>query len=229
MIIALEGLDGVGKTTQAVRLAERIGYCAGVCAHMMPDEYLTFTMDSAHPLVEDFLNGGFKYLQPKAVASAFALQRWGYFHDPSDFGRNFEFKSPNEVYVFDRYTGSNKAYQSARVGMKERDYIRSWIDNFEHADLGIPRPDLTIYLHADFNIIVDSLKNREQSGKDLDDNERNLEYLKDVYFEYLHIAREEEWEIIDCSPNAKMNPIEVVSRDIWWVVSEFLKREGVTT
>ena len=228
MIIAIEGLDGVGKSTQTQKLVDEIEFCNVATAYYMPDAYLSETIDTASPLVEDFLNGGFRNLNPKAVASAFALERWGYFHD-AGFVSDHKFDSPSEIFVFDRYVGSNKAYQSARVGLKERDYIRSWIDNYEHVDLGIPRADLTIYLHADFNVIVESLKNREQSGKDLDDNERNLKYLKDVYFEYLHIAREEGWEIIDCSPNAKMNPIEVVSSDIWWVVSEFLKREGVTT
>lgn len=227
MIIAIEGMDGVGKTTQVDRLVHRINMNTGVEAYAMPKDFKNEAYVSCADMVANLLDDGFKNLNPKAVASMFTLQRWEYFHNAGTWSDMHDLTASDEIYVFDRYVGSNKAYQCARVPDSERDYIRSWIDNHEHFDMEIPPADLTIFLYADFNVVLESLKKKADSPTRLDVFEANKEYLKRVYFEYLYLAKDEDWVTIDCSPKAELLCESYITDEIWAKVKGFLKKKGV--
>ena len=140
MLVAIEGIDGSGKGTQAERL--RAGLVAdGVsCSLMSFPRYEATLFGRA---VGDFLNGRFGTLEqvdPHLAALLYAGDR---LESRDDLLAAID---THDVVVLDRYVASNIAHQGAKTAPEERQKIIDWISQIEHEIYGLPYADLTILL-----------------------------------------------------------------------------------
>lgn len=213
-IIVIEGVDSVGKNTQANILKERLsnaGY--KVFLHSFPSYAENQSM-----LVRMYLGGQFgenvDCVNYKVASSFFAVDRIATYH--------LLLKKKLEegyILILDRYTTSNMVHQAGKFNLK-RDILKAakWIDNFEFNDLGLPRPNTVIYLTIDQKVREILLDNR-RSNEEKDIYEKDKEYLKRANKAGLMVADYFNWKVVVCSVNESMRSIDSISTEIYNIVA----------
>ena len=129
-LIAIEGLDKAGKTTQAKKLVQRLlneGCKAQVIA--FPDK-----STSTGCLLDGYL-GGTITLDDRAVHLLFAANRW----EAQD--RIYTALQEGTTVCMDRYAYSGVAYSAAKPGLT--------VEWCKQPDAGLLKPDLVCYLATD--------------------------------------------------------------------------------
>lgn len=138
IIIGIEGLDGSGKTVQAKRLYDvLVRRGKKVCLIDFPQYDSFFGQE-----IGTFLSGtgavSAMELDEKSMCLWYALDRW----KTIGSARLEQY----DYVIFNRYTLSSVVYQTAR---RHHGYDRGfadWILRLEHTQLGLPVPDLYLYL-----------------------------------------------------------------------------------
>src|SRR5581483_5753601 len=142
VLLAIEGIDGSGKGTQAARLAER----AADRGHSVAS--FSFPMYDGNPFssaVADYLNGEFgsaEEVHPELAAMLYAGDR---FHARP---RLVEAVATHDLVVCDRYVGSNAAHQGAKLRGAARARLLDWLEEVEYGEFALPRADLVVLLDA---------------------------------------------------------------------------------
>lgn len=200
--IALEGLDGAGKSTALSVILEELekaGY-----------EYIQTREPGGTPLAEK-LRDLIKYHENEKIFVEAETNMFYASRVQNVFGVIIPALKSGKAVVSDRFSDSTKAYQGARGQSIES------IDAIRKASIGEFKPDLTVYL--DINLITSKARMNKRNEK-LD----NLEQGADDFFNnarkiYLDIAKEEPERFK--TVNA-MNDIQEVAEDVRKVVSKFL-------
>ena len=129
--------------------------------------------------------------------------------------------------ICDRYTPSNIAYQAAKLPSRERQAFIDFLEKGEYGELGLPMPDLVLYLHVPAKIssqLVTKKSKRsylKRAGAK-DQHEADLDYQETVAALYLQLAKKRgNWQIIDCLDNGRLLPRE----DIHLKVMRTVKKE----
>jgi dTMP kinase len=183
--IAIEGLDGSGKTTQINLLIKRLEE-SGVEIKFI--HFPRVNKGIFGELIAKFLRGEFgnvKNVHPQLVALLFA-------EDRKEFASTIKKWLDEGYYVLvDRYVISNIAFQCAKVqDISEKTELKKWINELEYEHNKIPKPDLSIFLDVPFSFTNKSLtENRHGdergylNGKD-DIHEKDIELQLAVKKEY---------------------------------------------
>ena len=218
-LIVFEGTDGSGKSTQFARLCERVS--------AMGREYqkLTFPQyaEPSSALIRMYLGGEFGNkpgdVNPYAASAFYAVDRyaslkkvWGDYYENGG------------LILTDRYTTSNAVHQGAKCAPEERgDYLR-WLNDFEHNKLGLPRPDMVIYLDVPTQASVQMLRAREaQTNTTADIHEQDTAYLATCRECAGQAADILGWQRIRClDESGKLRSIEDIHEEIWKLVSPIL-------
>ena len=139
LLIAIEGIDGSGKQTQA-KLLELSLKAEGIPVYSTGFPQYDSWFGS---MVGKFLNGDLGPLEsvdPHFTALLYA-------------GDRFEAKSRLEaelnqgkVVIVDRYIGSNLAHQVARAMPEKRAEFLRWIEHLEYTIYKLPHEDLILYM-----------------------------------------------------------------------------------
>lgn len=179
MIIVLEGLDGVGKSTQIDLLMHHFTNAGYDCCFT---HFPRLHQEPAGPLIETYLQGGFgaiDQISPYLIAPLYAQDQ--YLAARDEWSQN-----PNKIIFLDRYYYSNLAYQTTRIpDEKEKEKFRIWLKNMIKI-LALPKPELALYLHAPREFRNASLHRRTQT----DIHEKNCHYQESVHLEYLNMCAE---------------------------------------
>lgn len=153
--IAIEGLDGAGKSTQ-IELLTAYFKKQGIetrFVHFPRHEEGVFGK-----LVARFLRGEFgdvKTVHPQLVALIFAEDRKAF------AGTINSWLKDGYVVLVDRYVLSNIAFQCAKLHTEaEKQELREWINMFEYEYNQIPKPDLSVYLDVPFSFTEKALTRR---------------------------------------------------------------------
>lgn len=182
LMIALEGIDGSGKSRQLELLRRSLSYQDGRTQTLSFPRYDTFFGRE----VADLLMGrhalGANRLDSKSMALWYALDRWRTFRESAS--------DHSEYLLIDRFTLSNAVYQAIRTPGSE-DALVDWILHLEHVELGLPVPDIYIVLDvspemARANILQKGF--RQYSGSDSDVYERSDDLLTLARSQYLRLA-----------------------------------------
>lgn len=217
-LIVIEGSsDGVGKSVQYKLLIDRLlkDKEKVVTTHHFPS-YGTY---QGRP-VEEYLKGNYgkiSSLSPYFVNSLYAQDRaitW-------ITGLKQEYDKGN-IIVLDRYTTSSLIYQSSVIDdHKEKENFINYVYDYEYHKIGIPEPDLVIFLHVPFKLSR-TLKGKRTSNEGIknDIHERDYEYLKKAYDTSIEIAKKYNWNFIECSSNNEMRSPEEIHEDIYKLVKE---------
>ena len=211
MFIALEGLDGAGKSTQIRKLQEWLKEQGRMYEYV---HFPRFDTPVYGDLVARFLRGELGNLtevNPYLVALIYAgdrveasmtIRRW---------------LAEKKVVIIDRYVTSNIAYQCAKLTSDEdKAVLREWILSLEYDAHAIPKPDLTLFLDVPFAFTEKSLsKNREGDDREYlqgkeDIHEASLDLQQAVRQVYLNEAKHDPtFKIVNCSDeNGHMLPPE---------------------
>ncbi|HXY01803.1 MAG TPA: hypothetical protein VEI54_12840 [Candidatus Limnocylindrales bacterium] len=193
-LIAIEGIDGSGKHTQAKLLEHSLlskGYSVYATAFPQYDSWF------GH-MVGKFLNGEFGPLEtvdPRFTAMLYA-------------GDRFEAKprlltalSEGKVILIDRYVGSNLAHQVARAAAEKRSEFLRWIEYLEYSIYGLPREDLILYLRVPPNQaqkLIASKSQRNYTHATHDIQEKSLRHLEDAAEMYDMLSRSRPWATVQC-------------------------------
>lgn len=215
-LIVIDGLDGSGKATQTLRLCERLnamGYKARTLS--FPD----YESDSS-ALVKMYL-GGELGDDPDAV-NAYAASSFYAVDRVASFLRSWgdDYKSYDYI-IADRYTTSNIIHQMSKLAADERDSYIDWLFDYEYNRLGVPEPDMVMFLDVDPDISQKLMLGRykgDESRKDI--HEKNFSYLMRCRESAVYAISKLGWKVIKCDDGAGMRTIEDISDEISAIVED---------
>ena len=154
-LIIFEGLDGSGKGTQAALTAQKLRQRGVTLRQVTFPDY-----DSeSSALVKMYLSGRFGQkpddVNAYAASSFYAVDRFASYK--TDWGA---FYREGGLVLSDRYTTSNAVHQCSKLPPAQWDGFLNWLFDFEYKKIGIPEPDLVLYLAVDPEVSQKLLENR---------------------------------------------------------------------
>ena len=217
-LIVLEGLDGSGKGTQTALLAEALVKQGRSLRQITFPDY-----DSpSSALVRMYLNGEFgtdpEDVNPYAASAFYAVDRFASFR--KDWKKDYDRGS---VILCDRYATSNMVYQMGKSPRKEWDRYLEWVEDFEYGKLGLPRPDLVLYLDMPVEVSQKLLLQRYHgdSGKK-DIHESHLEFLRSCGECARYAGEKLHWKVVPCSRDGEPLPVEEIHKSVLEQVEQAL-------
>ena len=213
-LIILEAGDASGKETQTRLLYERLmSEGRDVTRVSFPD----YGSDSS-ALVKMYLRGDFGAqaadVDAYAASAFFAVDRYASFH--TKWGEAYR---RGGVILSDRYTTSNLAHQAVKLDIEKarRDYF-SWLEDFEYVRLGLPRPDLVVFLDMPPEASDRLLAARVKETGAADIHEKDKNYLHRVHDAYTEAARLFGWTRVACGEGATPRKPEDIADDVYQAV-----------
>ena len=212
-LIVIEGLDGSGKATQAKRLEEALSARMHTRKVSFPD----YESDSS-ALVRMYLRGDFGShpddVNAYAASSFYAVDRY------ASFKRDWQKDYEKGAVVADRYTTSNAVHQCSKLPPEKWDGYLDWLFDFEYDKLGIPKPDLVIYLRVDTDLSQE-LMNKRYHGEDKRDiHEKDLDYLARCRSAAEYCSEKFGWRIVECVKEGKMRSVEDIGNEVLSIVDD---------
>ena len=217
-LIIFEGLDGSGKGTQTKLTAQRLKEQGRDLRQITFPDY-----DSeSSTLVKMYLSGAFgdkpDDVNAYAASSFYAVDRFASYK--TDWG---EFYREGGLVLSDRYTTSNAVHQGSKLQGKERTDFFDWLFDYEYRLLGLPKPDLVIYLDVPVDQTEQNMHRREiQTGTSADIHERDDGYLRACRVAAGEAAERFGWTKIACTKNGVMRSIDEIHEDVYRAVKEVL-------
>ena len=218
-LIVIEGTDGSGKSTQFARLTQRLTEENTQFRKLVFPRY----SEPSSALIRMYLGGEFG-TDPHAVnsyaASAFyAVDRYASYKQ--DWGKWYE---DGGLVLSDRYTTSNAVHQASKEPADKREQYLKWLYDFEYDKLGLPCPDLIIYLDVPTDFTEAMMRRREaDTNTHADIHEQDLEYLATCRRTGKAAAEYYGWTVIQCVRDGKMRSIEDIHEEIYRHVAACLE------
>ena len=209
-LIVIEGLDGSGKSTQINILAEKI-----------KEKGLTFKQiklpnydGDSSALVKMYLAGEFgknpEDVNAYAASAFYAVDRFASFK--TIWKEDYE---KGAVILADRYTTSNAYHQMIKQPEENWDSHIEWLEDFEYNKIGIPKPDLVIYLDMPVEISQKLMSKRYEGNESKKDvHEANVGYLNACRKAASYAAEKMGWVKILCSDGENARSIEDIAEEI---------------
>ena len=211
-IIALEGIDGSGKGTQAQLLRDAL-IAQGSKATLISFPRYTDTFFGAR--IGEFLNGKFGALEdldPFLISLLYAGDRL----ESRDTLLNAAAES--DIVILDRYVASNVAHQSAKRTGNERRQLQEWIEHIEFEIHGLPRPTLTLLLDLPVDISQELIQQKSQrayTDRKTDLQEADVSYMQSVREAYLDLAeRSSGWQTISVLDGTNLRSRDDIASEI---------------
>ena len=210
-LIVIEGLDGSGKATQAKRLAAALQQRGKRVREISFPNYES----PSSALVKMYLSGAFG-TQPGdvnayAASSFYAVDRyagmkqdWGAFYDSGG------------ILIADRYTTSNAVHQCCKLPGAQWDAYLDWLFDYEYRLLGLPTPDLVVYLRLGIETSQRLMSERyhgDEKKKDI--HESNLSYLEQAHLAADYCATKYNWKTVECAERGSLRCIDEIGADVW--------------
>ena len=219
-LIAIEGLDGSGKATQAKLLAEHLA-AQGLAVREV--SFPDYASDSS-ALVKMYLAGQFGSkpddVNAYAASSFYAVDRYaGYKKDWGAFYEN------GGIIIADRYTTSNAVHQCSKLPPEQWESFINWLFDYEFHLLGLPVPDAVIYLQVDPDVSQKLMTQRyhgDESKKDV--HEKNIEYLARSRRAAEYCTAHLGWAAVHCTDGETMRSIEEIQAEVQGIVMDKLEK-----
>lgn len=193
--IVIDGLDGSGKGTQSEMLKARLEK-SGKKVRL-----LSFPMyDSESSRLVKIYLGGELGSNPSdtnayAASSFFAADRYVSYR--TDWKKDIE--DENTIVIANRFTTANAVHQLSKMPREEWAAFLDWLWDYEYNKLGVPRPDLVIYLEMSPEISMSLVSHRSsETGQIKDIHEKDPLHLKNSYAAAVYSSDKLGWERIRC-------------------------------
>lgn len=218
-LIVIAGTDGSGKRTQTERLV------AGLRREGLAGETLAFPQYGGSffgEAIARYLRGEFgdaHSVSPYLASVLFALDRW----EARD--RLVGWLAAGKVVVCDRYVSANAGHQAARIDdPAEREAFLEWLYRMEYDVLGLPRSDLTVYLHVPWRVARELVGRKGDRpylrGATRDIHEADDDHLARAEAAYEALAATEPgWRRIECVREGRLLTPEEIGGLVWGAVA----------
>ena len=203
-LIVIEGTDGSGKSTQFKILTQRLLQEGKAFKTLVFPQY----SEPSSALIRMYLGGEFgsnpSDVNAYAASAFYAVDRYASFK--KDWGKWYD---EGGLIVSDRYTTSNAVHQASKETPENRPAFLKWLYEFEYEKLGMPRPDLTIYLDVPTAFTDQLMRTREAAtNTKADIHEQDLGYLATCREMGRAAAEYYGWYIIHCVKDDQIRSIE---------------------
>ncbi len=210
-LIVIEGTDGSGKSTQFRQLSRRLEQEGRVFRHLVFPRYA----EPSSALIRMYLGGEFGSkptdVNAYAASAFYAVDRYASYKQ--DWGAWYE---QGGLILSDRYTTSNAVHQASKEQGENQEKFLRWLYEFEYDKLGLPRPDLTIYLDVPTDHTEKLLRHREaDTNTTADIHEQDMSYLATCRQTGRAAAEFYGWTIIECVRDGAMRSIEDIHEEIY--------------
>lgn len=210
-LIVLEGTDGSGKSTQFRLLAQRLEQEKYQFQKLVFPQY----SEPSSALIRMYLGGEFggnpSDVNAYAASAFYAVDRYASFKKV--WG---DWYAQGGLVISDRYTTSNAVHQASKEPVEKRQEFLKWLYDFEYDKLGLPRPDLVIYLDVPTDFTEHLLRSRETATHtSADIHEQDTAYLATCRQAGKNAASYYGWTVIQCVQDGKMRSIEDIHEEIY--------------
>ena len=218
-LIVIEGTDGSGKSTQFKKLWEHLEADGVTFRHIVFPRY----DQESTALIRMYLGGQFgskpSDVNAYAASSFYAADRFASYK--MDWGQWYE---EGGLVLSDRYTTSNAVHQASKEPAEKQADFLQWLYDFEYDKLGLPRPDLTIYLDVPTDFTEKLLRHREaDTNTSADIHEKDMAYLATCRNTGRKAAEFYGWTTINCVKDGSMRSIEDIHEEIYRHVKNCLE------
>ena len=218
-LIVIEGTDGSGKSTQFRALTERLQKDGKAFKTLVFPRY----SEPSSALIRMYLGGEFGSnpadVNAYAASAFYAVDRYASYKQ--DWGQWYE---DGGLIVSDRYTTSNAVHQASKEQGQAQEEFLKWLYEFEYDKLGLPRPDLTIYLDVPTDFTEKLLRSREAATNTTADiHEQDTAYLATCRLTGRAAAKYYGWTVVNCVQEGNMRSIEDIHEEIYRYVRQCLE------
>ncbi|MBO5556831.1 MAG: deoxynucleoside kinase [Oscillospiraceae bacterium] len=218
-LIVLEGIDGSGKSAQYRRLCARMEKDGIVYNHIVFPRY----DKESSALIRMYLSGEFgghpQDVNAYAASTFFAVDRYAAYR--TDWGKKYE---EGGLILSDRYTTSNAVHQGSKLSDEELPAFFAWLSDLEYNKMGLPRPDLVIYLDVDLEISQARMRRREEKNHTKADiHEQDNEYLKRCLRTADMAADYYGWTRIPCRKNGVERALDEKNDEIYHILMQHIR------
>ena len=210
-LIVIEGTDGSGKSTQFKLLTDRVTAEGHRFQKLVFPQYA----EPSSALIRMYLGGEFgtnpSDVNAYAASAFYAVDRYASYKKVwGDWYEN------GGLVLSDRYTTSNAVHQASKEPAEKQGEFLKWLYEFEYDRLGLPRPDLTIYLDVPTDFTEKMMRSREAAtNTKADIHEQDLKYLATCRRTGRAAAAFYGWTVIDCVKDGVMRSIEDIHEEIY--------------
>ena len=200
-LIALEGIDGSGKSTQIGRLVQRLTE-HGVTCHATREP----TGRPVGALIRQALTGQTP-LDPRVIAALYAADRIDHLVNGED--GLLSLVERGVTVVTDRYYFSSYAYHSVDMDM-------DWVIGANSVSAELLRPTLTVFLDVPVELALERIR-RGRNSVELFEREDRLRRTRALYFEaFERLKGTEAVAVVDGD-----GPEDEVAQRVWAAVSPY--------
>ena len=210
-LIVIEGTDGSGKSTQFRLMSEHLEKDNIAFKHLVFPRY----SEESSALIRMYLGGQFgkkpSDVNAYAASAFYAVDRFASYK--MDWGNWYE---DGGLVLSDRYTTSNAVHQASKEPAEKREDYLHWLYDFEYAKMGLPKPDLVIYLDVPTDFTEKMLRGREQAtNTKADIHEQDVQYLATCRETGRAAAEYYGWTVIHCVKDGAMRSMEDIHNEIY--------------
>lgn len=207
-LIVLEGLDGSGKSTQFERLQGLFEKRGEGCRAISFPEY----DKPSSTLVKMYLAGEFSTnacdVNAYAASSFYAVDRYASFklYWEKDY-------QEGTAILAARYVTSNAIYQMTKLPKEKWDEYLDWLCDYEYVRLGLPRPDMVIFLDMPIEISQRLMTGRyggDEKKKDI--HEADVAFLEMCRSAALYAADRLGWVVVSCAEGGEPLAVETITQ-----------------
>lgn len=218
-LIVIEGTDGSGKSTQFKLLTVRLEQEKRSFQKLVFPQYA----EPSSALIRMYLGGEFGSnpadVNAYAASTFYAVDRYASYKKV--WGQWYE---NGGLVVSDRYTTSNAVHQASKETGENQKAFLKWLYELEYEKLGLPCPDLVIYLDVPTDFTETMMRRREaDTNTHADIHEQDMAYLATCRRTGRAAAEYYGWKVIECVRNGEMRSIEDIHEEIYRHVAACLE------
>ena len=217
-LIVFEGTDGSGKATQSRLLCEHLR------RENIPYKNITFPRygKPSAAMVQEYLDGNLGRrpgdVNAYAASLMFSMDRYASYKQ--DWGAFYE---AGGLVIADRYTTSNAVHQASKLPPEERTVFLNWLFELEYGKLGLPKPDLVLYLDVDLPTSLKRMQHRqEKQNTKADIHEQDVSYLENCLRIGRLAAAHYGWTIVPFMKDGAERALEEKHEEIFSIIRSAL-------
>lgn len=218
-LIVLEGIDGSGKSSQYRRLCARMEKDGIDYNHIVFPRY----DKESSALIRMYLSGAFGThpddVNAYTASTFYAVDRFASYRD--DWGKRYD---TGGLIISDRYTTSNAVHQGSKLSDDELPAFFQWLSDLEYEKMGLPKPDLVIYLDVDLETSLARMKHRQDSSNtQADIHEKDVDYLRRCLHTADRAAEYYGWTRIPFRKNGVERDVDEKNDEIYRLILSYIQ------